>query len=366
MKTIALAVNGEGYGHASRMATVAKALAADYRILVFAPLAIQPFIRQKLQECCTAVDFRDIPALRFAKRFGVIDYVKTISANLPLLVQARATIARIRRTLAVDEVDVLVSDFEPFCSFGARALGIRILQINHPGMVHRSPSLMPDALAAKATAGFMMGTWDKRLLVSFFDGDVGPMIRPSIVNAPRGNTGNIVVYLPPHTENVVVNTLQKLGERSYLLYPATARELPFEAALATARAVITGGGHQTLSECIYLGKPVFTLPVRGQYEQRLNAAMIEAGGYGLCGTVHRMSASLERFLTQVDAGQLPRKPAGPATLIRFNGDDWSERIIRRIVNFIEYEPTSRITPMSSLMLDSWLNREQELVSRDAT
>ena len=53
--------------------------------------------------------------------------------------------------------------------------------------------------------------------------------------------------------------------------------------LRTARAVVAGGGFTLLSECVYLHKPVLSLPVQGQFEQTLNARYIERLGYGACG-----------------------------------------------------------------------------------
>ena len=50
--------------------------------------------------------------------------------------------------------------------------------------------------------------------------------------------------------------------------------------LRTARAVIAGGGFSLLSECVYLHKPVLSIPVAGQFEQVLNARYLESLGYG--------------------------------------------------------------------------------------
>ena len=52
--------------------------------------------------------------------------------------------------------------------------------------------------------------------------------------------------------------------------------------LRTARGVVTGGGFSLLSEAVYLGKPVLSIPLRGQFEQLMNARYLERDGYGLC------------------------------------------------------------------------------------
>ena len=51
--------------------------------------------------------------------------------------------------------------------------------------------------------------------------------------------------------------------------------------LAAAQAVVCNGGLSLIGEAIYLGKPIFSVPVRNQYEQVLNARYLEQLGYGL-------------------------------------------------------------------------------------
>jgi uncharacterized protein (TIGR00661 family) len=56
----------------------------------------------------------------------------------------------------------------------------------------------------------------------------------------------------------------------------------FVEALRTARGVVAGGGFSLLSEAVYLGKPILCVPLRGQFEQVMNARYMERLGYGLC------------------------------------------------------------------------------------
>jgi uncharacterized protein (TIGR00661 family) len=50
--------------------------------------------------------------------------------------------------------------------------------------------------------------------------------------------------------------------------------------LAQARAVISNGGFTLISEALYLGKPVLSIPVKKQFEQILNAIYLDQLGYG--------------------------------------------------------------------------------------
>lgn len=44
--------------------------------------------------------------------------------------------------------------------------------------------------------------------------------------------------------------------------------------------MITNGGFTLISEALYLKKPIYSVPVKGQFEQILNAFYLEKLGYG--------------------------------------------------------------------------------------
>jgi uncharacterized protein (TIGR00661 family) len=44
--------------------------------------------------------------------------------------------------------------------------------------------------------------------------------------------------------------------------------------------VIANGGHNVLSEALFLGKPIFSFPIANAYEQFINAYHLRQLGYG--------------------------------------------------------------------------------------
>jgi uncharacterized protein (TIGR00661 family) len=50
--------------------------------------------------------------------------------------------------------------------------------------------------------------------------------------------------------------------------------------LASSRYVITNGGHNVISEALFYGKPVYSFPIHGAYEQFFNGHMLRTLGYG--------------------------------------------------------------------------------------
>ena len=51
--------------------------------------------------------------------------------------------------------------------------------------------------------------------------------------------------------------------------------------MAKSKGVICNAGMSTLSEAIYLKKPILCVPLKGQVEQELNAFYLEEKGFGL-------------------------------------------------------------------------------------
>ena len=78
-------------------------------------------------------------------------------------------------------------------------------------------------------------------------------------------------------------------------------EAGFIADLASARAVICGGGFTVLGEAVYLRKPTLSAPVQRQFEQVLNARWLERLGYGRYAESLADPAAVHGFLEALPA-----------------------------------------------------------------
>lgn len=73
--------------------------------------------------------------------------------------------------------------------------------------------------------------------------------------------------------------------------------------------VIQGGSHTLMSEALYLGKPILSLPLLAMVEQRFNALYLERLGYGIQTTMADLGPELlERF--ENDLPRFRRNMAG--------------------------------------------------------
>ena len=65
--------------------------------------------------------------------------------------------------------------------------------------------------------------------------------------------------------------------------------------LASCRGIITNGGFTLISEAIYLKKPIYSVPVKNQMEQEINAYYLEKEGYGISSRIINKK-TLEKFI----------------------------------------------------------------------
>lgn len=120
-----------------------------------------------------------------------------------------------------------------------------------------------------------------------------PILREGILAARPGAARgeHILVYQTSDSSSELVPALRELPGR-FVVYGMGREETlgnvqlkgfaeqGFIDDLASARAVIAGGGFSLLSEAVYLGKPILSVPVAKQFEQLLNALYVEKLGYG--------------------------------------------------------------------------------------
>ncbi len=271
---VAISINGEGRGHISRAKALAEGLQARHRIVFFAPRHFEAELRREFP----SAEYVGIPYLGFAQRGFSLDYGKTVARNATVVLSAIATQASLARELARREIEAVISDFEPFVPRAAKATGIPVLQLNHPGIVLRAGVSNPAHLLSRAVALYMMGMSDKTVICSFFGGDVGPILRRELREAPVTRGDHVVVYVKERYREILKPALEAMGADRFRLFPDASAN--YARSLASAAALVAPAGHQSISEAIALGKPAFVIPVKGQYEQELNARMLRESGCG--------------------------------------------------------------------------------------
>jgi uncharacterized protein (TIGR00661 family) len=298
-------VNGEGMGHATRSEVVIDSLLARHEVRVVASGAAFRFLVDRLPQV------EEIFGPTFALEEGEIRRWATVRQNVRL---ARHELSDTIRHW-VDEVDgwqpdVVISDFEPLAGVYARLTRTPLIAVGNINMLDRFRhdreiigKDREDFLLARTVAHSMVPGAVEYIVTTYFRPPVArggttlvpPIVRPEIVNAHPEDGDHLVVY--SSGDEALIEALRSARIRC-LVYGM--RGGPTEAvtdgnlelrprsnegfieALRTARGVVAGGGFSLLSEAVYLGKPILSVPLRGQFEQMMNARYTERLGYGVC------------------------------------------------------------------------------------
>ena len=113
----------------------------------------------------------------------------------------------------------VISDFEPLTANAAAKAGIPLINLNHPAVVRRYFSLLPDAVSAKVVAAFMTPPAQKNLICSFYDGDVGPILRQEIRRAQPERGDYILVYVKKSSSVAVKKILAQFPRQDFHFFP---------------------------------------------------------------------------------------------------------------------------------------------------
>lgn len=321
-KRLAFSCAGEGFGHISRIVALSEPLRDHFDLVYFVPKSVQDFLFQHLG----MVPVVTIPSFHFVLKDHRVDYLATAKKNKSLFWSHKIR-NEIKEQLTNMQVDALLSDFEPFASRAASDIGIPVLNLNHPGIVLKTFSLSFNGIASQLVAHYMIPPSQKTLFCSFYNGEVGPIIRQEIKNSHRTKGDYYLVYTKKDSREKILNCLKKFPELKFDIYPR--EDGNFARALCRCKGVIAPAGHQLLSEALYLGKPVLAFPQKNQYEQKVNARMLEKSGYGIHGRLHSMKQDMNRFFSMID--ELPKKRS---RFERFKFKDDTDNVVNMVINFV--------------------------------
>jgi uncharacterized protein (TIGR00661 family) len=142
---------------------------------------------------------------------------------------------------------------------------------------------------------------DVSLVTTFYFGEVTndrtflfpPILRREVLDCTPTDGTAIVVYFTQAFESFLEHLrryprerflvygqgVEEETEHGNLLFKPPSRD-GFLHDLASCKAVIATAGFTLITESLHLGKPVLALPMARQFEQELNALLLEQLGYG--------------------------------------------------------------------------------------
>lgn len=312
-------------GHATRSSVVlAHLLAAGHEVQVMTSGRAKAFLAERFD------GVHEIHGLHFVTEQNRVRLGKSLWSNVlagvtgvPQNVQAYFDL------IGRFEPDVVVSDFESWTYVYAKAHGLPVISVDNMQIINRCrhPKDVTEGYEAsfdlaKAFVKSKLPFAEHYLVTSFFRPPLRkertslhpPILRPEILAAERSVGEHLLVYQTAEGNETLEQTLRDTGLpcRIYGMQRDLAEDRvlgnlvhrPFSEQgfiddLASARAVVAGGGFTVMSECVYLHKPMLSVPIRKQFEQVLNARWLERLGYGRFAKDLRDPAVVHDFLDAV-------------------------------------------------------------------
>jgi len=307
---IAVSLCGEGSGHATRMSALCQQLAGRHRVTVWCPEHTREFMRPLLPEC----RFESLPWIRTVYDGNRVKIAATVRANAGTFLRSGKLVGELARALDDLAADAVVSDYEPFLVLAARRARIPAIRFSNQAVIDRHPALRLSWLVAWLTNRLMMPPAQAQVVSSFYNGDVGALVRSELAGR-RGERENFVLVYARHGfAEQILPVLKAFPGQEFRIFPSDRHD--FAQSLAACRGVIAPAGHQLTSEAAHLGRPLLAFPQENQYEQELNARMLERSGWGMRGRTDHTLEDVDRFLRFMPYFPLRRPDRG--VLFRFH------------------------------------------------
>lgn len=208
------------------------------------------------------------------------------------------------KKLDVKKYDLIISDFEPVSCWAAlRAKKVCVGLSNQAATLHplapkpdKTDLLGKMVLAHYAPATFNYGYHFKKLDKTIYT----PIIRKEVREAEVKRKKHYTVYLPSYSDVRIIANLQKFedvtwhvfskhSKKKYKVKNISVRPIEtksFLKSLATCKGVLCNAGFGTTSEALFLQKKLLVIPMKKQYEQHCNAAMLKSMGVPVLKKLH--------------------------------------------------------------------------------
>jgi uncharacterized protein (TIGR00661 family) len=119
-----------------------------------------------------------------------------------------------------------------------------------------------------------------------------PVIRRDVRRAVPERKGHYTVYLPAYEDIRVIDYLSKFPGINWEVFSKHSKhpysfqnikvqpvnQAAFTQSMINSEGVFCNAGFETPAEALYLKKKLCVIPMKGQYEQQCNAAMLESMG----------------------------------------------------------------------------------------
>ncbi|MCP4626151.1 MAG: hypothetical protein GY850_21970 [bacterium] len=300
MAKIVYGVSGEGSGHSSRareMITYLEQLGHTLKVVSY---------DRGFNNLRNDFDVFEIEGLHIASSDNRVSKVKTFTDNLQRFPRGHKKLNSLRKEIfKVFQPDCVITDFEPMTAYLAHHYDLPLISIDNQHRIRYMTYPCPARLQKerRMTVNIiraMVPRPDVSLVTTFHYGEAKndrtfffpPILRQAVLTRPPSNDGHVLVYLTSGFESFLkvlksfsrerfrVYGYDLEGQEGHIVYKPFSEE-GFLQDLAGCKAVMATAGFTLMTEAFYLRKPYLSLPMRGQFEQELNAYQLARLKYGI-------------------------------------------------------------------------------------
>jgi uncharacterized protein (TIGR00661 family) len=309
---ILYSINGDGLGHTTRSIPIIEHILKNKKNTIKITTSSKrsyDFIKDKFEN----IEYYE--GLKLFYKKNKLRTTKTTLYNAKLIL-FKGIYRKIRKIILDFNPDVIITDCDHIVTKVASKLKIPVicicnihamselkLEVNTKDKMAFHLSNIPTKLFSKNITHHIITTFFRRPIKNNSKKNkeiLDPIVREEIINAKPKNGMYYLIYQTSNNNYDLLNivTKKKYSKNTFVIYGynnevskkysrysnlffKSINTNEFFSDLENCKACITNGGHTFITEAIYLKKPIFSIPVRGQYEQKLNAMELEKLGYGI-------------------------------------------------------------------------------------
>jgi len=303
MAKIWYSVFGEGYGHATRSEPIIEELRKKHSLLITGFNKSYIHLKKRFPKLVHKIEGEGFVYNNNEVNIQgtVIEFMKSFPEK------SRKNIFHVFNLIKKFNPDLIISDFEPASHYFAYFLGIPIISIDNMSVIAKCKIEVKeedtiDYLSALSVINLFNPTSNYHLILAIKEFETKeknvflfpPVLRKEILDARVSKENFILVYQTSKTnftqlieefkkikEKFVVYGANKLGKDKNVLFKEFS-EKGFIEDLSSCKAIIMTGGFSTISEALYLKKPMLIIPAKNQFEQKFNGQTIEEMKTGEC------------------------------------------------------------------------------------
>jgi len=225
----------------------------------------------------------------FYNKKGGIDWIKTL-----LSIKLKKFLSDLKYD--VSRYDLIISDFEPVSAWSARKSNKKSIGIGNQYSFRSKKTPRPffkDIFSELFIKWFAPCKEHIGINYQKYDEFINlPIINDDLVNKKITNGNFYLVYLPSMSSDFISEQINNYGIGNWKVYSPDIKKdksygivklkklnkKSFTKDLLSCSGVITAAGFSTTSEALVLGKKLWSIPIKGQYEQLCNAKALKKMG----------------------------------------------------------------------------------------